>query len=148
MNDPFNLERFVDAQTPEFEAVVSELRQGRKTSHWMWFVFPQLKGLGSSSMSNHFGISSLEEAKAYLGHPVLGSRLVECTELVNRVEDRSIQEIFGGIDSLKFQSSMTLFAKAGPNIRVFKDALDKYFEGKADQWTINRIGPKTAVNQA
>ena len=110
--DPFDLRRFVDAQAGVYDSVLAELRAGRKRSHWMWFVFPQLRGLGHSSMALHFGISSTAEAEAYLGHPILGPRLRECTRLVNLIENRSIAEIFGYPDNLKFCSSMTLFARA------------------------------------
>jgi uncharacterized protein (DUF1810 family) len=140
MDDPFNLERFVKAQNPEFDGVLSELRQGCKMGHWMWFVFPQLKGLGSSSDADYFGISSRAEAKGYLKHPILGQRLRECTTLVNLVEGRSIDQIFGGIDSVKFRSSMTLFAKIGPDREIFEKALEKYFNGKADRLTLDRLG--------
>jgi uncharacterized protein (DUF1810 family) len=131
MNDPFHLQRFVDAQDPELESVRAELREGRKRGHWMWFVFPQLRGLGSSSTANYFGISSRTEAAAYLEHPILGQRLLECTRLVNSAEGRSIEDIFGGIDALKFRSSMTLFNEVGRD-RVFGDALEKYFGGNTD----------------
>src|SRR5580658_3388792 len=139
MNDPFRLERFVDAQEPEWESVRSELRQGRKRGHWMWFVFPQLRGLGISSTANYFGISSRAEAEAYLQHPILGGRLVKCTLLVNFIEGRSIEAIFGGIDAMKFRSSMTLFNEVGRDRRIFVDALDKYFDGKADQLTLDLL---------
>jgi uncharacterized protein (DUF1810 family) len=126
-SDPFDLQRFVDAQNPVYEQVCAELRSGLKTGHWIWFIFPQLRGLGRSYMAVKYGISSQQEAEAYLKHPVLGPRLKECTRLVNLVEGRSIDEIFGGIDTLKFRSSMTLFASAAPDKQIFKDALDKYF---------------------
>src|SRR5437879_6461964 len=112
MDDPFNLQRFVDAQQEVYAGVVSELKQGRKYGHWIWFIFPQLKGLGYSANSEFFGIASLREARAYLQHPVLGVRLGECTQLVNAVEGRSAKDIFGEIDAMKFRSCMTLFAKA------------------------------------
>lgn len=140
MNDPFDLLRFVRAQEPEFETIRSELQQGRKTGHWIWFVFPQLKGLGSSANSNYFGISSRAEAEAYLKHPILGPRLLECTALVNALEDRSIEAILGGIDSLKFRSSMTLFAEAGPDEKIFMQALEKYFGGEPDRRTLDLLG--------
>src|SRR5215467_5629624 len=108
--DRYNLKRFVAAQDPVFEQVRGELRAGRKRSHWMWFIFPQIRGLGQSSTALHFGISSLQEARAYLRHPLLGSRLRECTALVNALQDRSIEEVFGYPDHLKFRSCMTLFA--------------------------------------
>jgi uncharacterized protein (DUF1810 family) len=126
-SDPFDLQRFVEAQNPVYEQVCAELRNGIKTGHWMWFIFPQLRGLGHSPIATKYGISSQEEAEAYLQHPVLGPRLEECTRLVNLVEGRSIDEIFGGIDTLKFRSCMTLFAGATPDNQIFKDALDKYF---------------------
>ena len=111
MSDPFNLERFVVAQDPVFEDVQSELRAGAKTSHWMWFIFPQLKGLGSSQMSIEFGIASRDEAQAYLNHPILGPRLKECTRLILAAEAKFIRQILGPPDDLKFRSSMTLFAQ-------------------------------------
>jgi uncharacterized protein (DUF1810 family) len=125
VNDPFDLQRFVVAQNPVYDSVRVELGNGRKTGHWMWFIFPQMRGLGSSQMATKFGISSLEEAEAYLNHPVLGPRLRECAELVNRVEGRSIHQIFGYPDDLKFRSSMSLFASVGSDNQVFKDALLK-----------------------
>ena len=137
--DPYNLQRFVDAQNPVFEQVCKELQQGQKRSHWMWFIFPQLKGLGSSHTAAHFAISGREEAEMYLKHPALGPRLRECARLVNLVEGRSIQQIFGYPDDLKFRSSMTLFAAVTSENKVFKDALQKYFAGKGDPLTIARI---------
>ena len=139
MNDPFDLQRFVSAQNPVFEQVCSELRQGRKESHWMWFVFPQLQGLGHSWMANKFGISSRGEAEAYLGHSILGPRLRECTRLVNLVEGRSIDQIFGYPDNLKFRSSMTLFSCVEPDSDVFVTALQKYFGGQPDRVTLERL---------
>ncbi len=136
MNDPWELERFVDAQRTTYERACSELESGRKKSHWMWFIFPQLKGLGSSSVAQRFAISSLAEAAAYLEHPLLGPRLRHSTDLVNRIEGRSIDTIFGFPDDLKFRSSMTLFAQATPDNRVFLDALDKYFSGQQDELTL------------
>jgi len=137
--DPHNLQRFVDAQNPVFAQVCSELRAGRKSTHWMWFLFPQIRGLGYSPLARKFAISSLEEAKAYLDHPILGARLRECCRLVNLVEGRSIDEIFGYPDDLKFRSAMTLFAHAGPDNRIFQDALEKYFDGEDDPLTIERL---------
>ena len=130
MSDPgdiYDLQRFVDAQAPVYRQVCAELRQGRKQSHWMWFVFPQLRGLGHSPMAEKFGISSQGEAEAYLRHPILGPRLRECTELVNRIEERTVEEIFGYPDHLKFRSCMTLFASASSDNEVFLKALRKYF---------------------
>ena len=139
MDDPYNLQRFVDAQHPVYEQVRSELREGRKSSHWMWFVFPQIEGLGSSALARRFAISCLEEAEAYLTHPLLGPRLRECTQLVNLVEGAAIDRILGYPDDLKFRSSMTLFARATPDNRVFNEALSKYFGGEPDQATLERL---------
>jgi len=137
MNDP--LQRFVDAQNPVFEQVCVELRQGRKQTHWMWFIFPQIKGLGTSQMATKFAISSRQEAEAYLKHSVLGPRLRECTRLVNQVEGRSVNQIFGYPDDLKFRSSMTLFASTSCENAIFKDALQKYFGGEPDRSTLERL---------
>jgi uncharacterized protein (DUF1810 family) len=139
MHDPHNLSRFVNAQDPVFEDVLAELRKGRKTSHWMWFVFPQIQGLGYSAMAQHFAISSLQEAKAYLDDPVLGQRLIECTRLVNAINGKTIHEILGSPDDLKFRSCMTLFAHAAPKPNVFEEALQKYFSGREDEQTVARI---------
>jgi uncharacterized protein (DUF1810 family) len=135
-----SLERFVQAQEPVIERVLAELRAGRKSSHWMWFVFPQLAGLGHSPMAQRFAIASRAEAKTYLAHPVLGPRLRECTRLVNAVEGHGIEEIFGHPDYLKFRSCMTLFAQASPEDRLFADALRKYFAGEYDPLTLERLG--------
>jgi uncharacterized protein (DUF1810 family) len=139
LNDPFDLRRFVDAQNPVFERVRAELRDGRKSGHWMWFIFPQLRGLGSSAMASAFGISSRQEAEAYLGHPILGPRLTECTRLVNLIESQSITQIFGYPDDLKFRSSMTLFASVTADNQVFKDALQKFFAGELDSRTLELL---------
>jgi uncharacterized protein (DUF1810 family) len=139
MTDPYDLQRFVDAQNPVYEAVRTELRSGRKKTHWMWFVFPQITGLGFSQMARKFAIASLAEATAYLDHPVLGPRLAECTGLVNAVEGRPIEQIFGYPDDLKFRSSMTLFAHATADNQVFIDALKKYFAGEFDPATLARL---------
>ena len=136
MDDPCNLQRFVDAQQHVFADVIAELGQGSKRGHWMWFIFPQLKGLGRTAQSNFFGISSVQEAAAYLQHPVLGPRLIECTQLVNAIEGRSAEDIFGEIDAMKFRSSMTLFAYATPENQIFTDALGKYYAGEFDPLTI------------
>jgi uncharacterized protein (DUF1810 family) len=122
--DQYDLQRFVDAQDPEYKYVRSELRNGRKQGHWMWYIFPQIRGLGSSSLSIKFAISSREEAQAYLKHPVLGERLRECTGLVLKTRSRSIKDIFGSPDDLKIRSSMTLFAKIARNNKVFVDAIE------------------------
>ena len=133
-----SLERFVEAQEPVIEQVLGELRTGRKTSHWMWFVFPQIRGLGHSPTAQHFAIATRAEAEAYLRHPILGPRLRECTRLVNAIEGRSIEEIFGYPDYLKFRSSMTLFANVTADNQVFVDALNKYFGGEQDPLTIEQ----------
>jgi uncharacterized protein (DUF1810 family) len=136
-----DLERFVRAQDDgqTFERAVAELRRGRKSSHWMWFVFPQIAGLGQSPMSTRYAISSLGEARAYLGHPVLGSRLLECARILAERHDRSAQQIFGELDARKLQSSMTLFARAAPDEPVFTDVLDRYFGGTPDPATEQRL---------
>jgi uncharacterized protein (DUF1810 family) len=138
--DPFDLKRFVDAQGPVYRDVVEELRDGRKRSHWMWFVFPQVRGLGGSPTAAHYGISSLDEARAYLAHELLGPRLRECARLVNQVQGRSAAEIFGSPDDLKLRSSMTLFARATDDNDDFVALLDKYYDGQQDQLTLARLG--------
>ena len=138
-SDPFDLKRFVDAQAPVYHNVVQELRFGRKRSHWMWFVFPQLSGLGGSPMATRYGISSLEEARAYLRHDLLGPRLLECTRLVNQVQGRSIAEIFGSPDDLKLCSSMTLFARASDDSEDFVALLSKYYGGQQDPQTVAQL---------
>lgn len=140
--DPFDLQRFVDAQEPVYGDVVDELRAGRKRSHWMWFVFPQLRGLGGSAMAARFGIASLDEAGAYLRHELLGPRLRECARLVTAVQGRSIGQIFGSPDDLKLCSSMTLFALAAEDNQDFVAVLDKYYDGRYDELTLDRLtGP-------
>jgi uncharacterized protein (DUF1810 family) len=139
MADPFNLQRFVDAQAPVYEQARRELKAGRKESHWMWFIFPQVAGLGQSPMSIRFAIASLDEAKAYLAHPFLGPRLRECAQLTLDVESKTAGEIFGSIDEMKFRSSMTLFARAAPDEHVFQGCLDKYFAGRSDPATSARL---------
>ena len=139
-NDPFELQRFVDAQEEVYDQVRDELRAGRKASHWMWFVFPQLRGLGQSPMAHWYGITSLDEARAYLAHPLLGPRLRECTRLVLRVEGRPIRAIFGTPDDLKFRSCVTLFGFAAPDEDVFAEALDHYFGGEPDPRTVAMVG--------
>jgi uncharacterized protein (DUF1810 family) len=138
MSDPFGLQRFLDAQESVFTRVRGELAAGRKTSHWMWFIFPQLLGLGSSPTARRYAIASVEEARAYLEHPVLGVRLRECTRLVNGVEGCTIEEIFGYPDHLKFRSCMTLFACAAGELSdgpLFQEALRRYFAGEEDPLT-------------
>ena len=139
MEDPYNLNRFVEAQNPVYARVCDELRKGRKTSHWMWFVFPQIAGLGFSSMSRRFSITSLDEARAYLDHPVLGPRLIECTKLVCAIPQKTILEILGSPDDLKFRSCMTLFCQAADQPDLFKDALKRYFSGQFDTLTLERV---------
>ena len=139
MEDPHDLQRFVDAQAPVYEQVCAELRAGRKASHCMWFVFPQIEGLGGSAMAQRYAIASRAQARAYLAHPLLGPRLRECTRLVNAVQGRSIEQIFGYPDQMKFRSSMTLFADAADDKQVFEAALQKYFGGKPDPLTLERL---------
>ena len=139
MQDPFDLERFVAAQDPIMASVRRELAAGRKQTHWMWFVFPQLRALGQSPTAKRYGIASLAEAQAYIAHPILGQRLVECTELVRAIQGRSVHDIFGSPDDMKFRSSMTLFAHTEPDTQVFTAALDQYFGGVPDQRTLDLL---------
>ena len=139
MNDIHRLQRFVDAQNGVFEEVRSELGAGRKTSHWIWFIFPQIKGLGHSASAREFAILARAEAAAYAAHPILGPRLRECTRLVNSIEGRAITQILGTPDDLKFRSSMTLFAKVCPDDPVFTDAIGKYYGGEFDQLTLDLL---------
>lgn len=139
--ETFDLERFVEAQRPVFDTALQELRSGRKRSHWMWFVFPQLKGLGSSRMAQVYGIESLAEARAYLAHPVLGPRLVLCTEVVLATEGKSLNAIFGSPDDLKFCSSISLFSRAAKETTdVFRRALDRFCAGREDTRTLALLG--------
>jgi len=148
MNDPHNLQRFVAAQNQPvdqtdatvFERACQELRSGHKQEHWMWFIFPQVKGLGQSPLSRKFAISSLAEAGAYLAHPVLGPRLRESTRLMNLIAGRTAAQILGYTDQVKFRSSMTLFARATPDNQVFVNALEKYFSGEPDELTLAQLG--------
>jgi len=139
MHDPFNLQRFVTAQQGVYQAVRAELQEGLKRSHWMWFIFPQIKGLGHSEISRRYAIASAEEAAAYLRHPILGQRLRECTKLVLATQGRSIHGILGSPDDLKFHSCMTLFSRADPNEPLFRDALDRFFGGTPDHNTLERL---------
>lgn len=141
MTDPYQLRRFVDAQdlNETYDRAVSELHAGRKVGHWMWFIFPQIAGLGHSSMSREFAISSLAEAQAYLRHPILGPRLTNCTQIVIGINGKSATEIFGAIDAMKLRSSMTLFMSAAPDEPVFRAVLDKYFNGSPDKSTIRLL---------
>ena len=134
-DDLFDLARFVTAQAPVYATALAELRAGQKQSHWMWFIFPQLRGLGSSHMATHYGLTSLAEARAYLDHPILGPRLIECTEAVLAVQGRSLHAIFGSPDDMKFRSSMTVFEVAGPG-QLFSAALDRFCAGERDPRTL------------
>ena len=139
-DDPFRLSRFVDAQAGAYEVALAELRRGRKASHWMWFVFPQVAGLGLSPTSRFYAIGTLEEARAYLAHPLLGPRLRACVAAVLGHPDRSAREIFGSPDDMKFRSCLTLFAQAGPQEGMFTEALQAFFSGEPDPLTIERLG--------
>jgi uncharacterized protein (DUF1810 family) len=139
MADSFNLQRFLDAQASVYEQARRELKIGRKQSHWMWFIFPQIAGLGQSPISIHFAIASLDEAKAYLDHAVLGARLRECARLTLDVEGKTARDIFGSIDEMKFRSSLTLFARAAPDEEAFQRCLDQYFGGDPDPATLARL---------
>jgi uncharacterized protein (DUF1810 family) len=141
VNDPYDLHRFVAAQDEHgmYATAVAELRSGRKLSHWMWFVFPQIAGLGRSATSARYAISSLAEARAYLEHPVLGPRLIECARILSELQGRSAEEIFGGIDAMKLRSSMTLFARADPANPLFGRVLDSYFSGVPDRATLELL---------
>lgn len=141
MADPYRLERLAQAQDAggTYQRAVAELRAGRKVSHWMWFVFPQVAGLGFSAMSQRYAISGLTEARAYLNHPVLGPRLTECARIVAGTEDRTAGDIFGPVDAMKLRSSMTLFATAAPQERVFAEVLAKHFGGVPDDATLARL---------
>ena len=139
--DPYHLQRFVVAQDAggTYDHAVAELRGGRKTSHWMWFIFPQIAGLGYSPASRTYAITSLEEARAYLAHPVLGARLTECARILTRVPGRTAEHIFGEVDALKLRSCITLFMRAAPGEPVFRQVLDQYFDGIPDSATEQRI---------
>jgi uncharacterized protein (DUF1810 family) len=141
MGDEYDLERFVVAQDHHdvYVTALAELRQARKTSHWMWFVFPQISGLGRSETARHFALSGLPEAEAYLAHPVLGPRLHECADVLSRLPEADPVEILGPTDAAKLQSSMTLFARAAPDEPVFQDVLDRFFGGQLDENTLSRL---------
>ena len=139
MDTQFNLDRFVEAQAPLYRKVVAELEAGRKTSHWMWFIFPQIAGLGRSDMARKFAIASADEAAAYLAHPLLGARLRECSALVAAIDDKDIEDIFDPPDDRKFHSSMTLFAEVAPDEAIFTECINKYFDGVLDQATVERL---------
>jgi uncharacterized protein (DUF1810 family) len=139
MDDPYDLRRFEDAQAGTYDAAVRELRAGRKTSHWMWFVFPQIAGLGRSPIAQRYAIGSLAEAEAYLAHPVLGPRLLECATILTGLDGTSAPAVFGDVDALKLRSSMTLFKRAAPDQPVFAAVLEQYFGGGEDQATLERL---------
>jgi uncharacterized protein (DUF1810 family) len=148
MTDPFELQRFVDAQAPVYAQVMSELRTGRKRSHWIWFIFPQIVGLGRSTIARRYAVASRDEAVAYLEHPTLSSRLRECTQTICGIPDRSIDDILGSPDDLKFRSSMTLFAAVSGDA-VFRNALDQFCAGASDPATVailNRQSPLERLN--
>jgi len=134
--DPFDLKRFVRAQEPDYKRALEEIAAGRKRSHWMWYIFPQFAGLGLSSTSRHYAIGSLDEARAYLAHPILGPRLIECAGATLTVKGRSAHDIFGSPDDMKLRSSVTLFSLVSPENSVFHRVLEKYFEGKGDERTL------------
>ncbi|MCH8846947.1 MAG: DUF1810 domain-containing protein [Proteobacteria bacterium] len=140
MNDIYQLQRFLDAQEAVYPDVVRELRGGRKESHWMWYIFPQVKGLGKSHISQKYALGSLDEATAYVQHPILGNRLHECTEIVVSTEESTVEQIFGYPDYLKFHSSMTLFSQVKNHHPLFDSALKKYFDNKKDQFTLETLG--------
>jgi uncharacterized protein (DUF1810 family) len=139
VSDPHDLQRFVDAQSQTYAQVLSELRAGQKRTHWMWFVFPQIVGLGRSGMAARFAISGLEEARAYLSHPLLGRRLVESARALTDLDTTDPVQVFGPVDAQKLQSSMTLFARAAPDEPVFREVLDHYFDGELDDGTTSRL---------
>jgi uncharacterized protein (DUF1810 family) len=139
MTTDFNLERFVDAQIGVYDTALAELRAGHKRTHWMWFIFPQIEGLGHSAMAQRYAIRSADEAAAYLAHPVLGPRLRACAAAVASHHDRGVDEIFGHPDNLKFHSSMTLFADVAPHEAIFQTCLDQFFDGRADPATMDRL---------
>jgi uncharacterized protein (DUF1810 family) len=138
-DDPFDLQRFLDAQADSYDRAFAELRAGRKTSHWIWYVFPQLKGLGLSQASQFYGLSGLDEARAFLAHPVLGPRLRECVEAMLATGDSAADDVLGFTDAMKFRSSMTLFAKAAPRDALFARALARFFNGEQDRKTLDLL---------
>jgi uncharacterized protein (DUF1810 family) len=144
VSDPYDFARFLEAQAGCYPRVVQELAAGEKTSHWMWFIFPQLQGLGASPMARRYAISDLTEARAYLEHPTLGARLRECTRRVLAVEGRTAHEIFGSPDDLKLRSCLTLFARVSPGDRVFGETLAKYFGGEPDPQTLRLLTPSAS----
>ena len=143
--DPYNLQRFIDAQQPVYMQVLSELRAGHKQTHWIWFIFPQLSGLGHSATARYFAIQSLDEARTYLRHPTLGRRLRDCTELINQFQYRAVEEILGPVDALKFRSCMTLFLQAAEEDSIFLVSLKLFFAGQLDSPTLNLLN-RVAIN--
>ena len=139
MSDPHDLQRFLDAQGQTYDQALAELRAGEKRTHWMWFVFPQVAGLGRSGMAQRFAISGLQEASAYLSHPVLGRRLVECARALTDLDTADPERVFGPVDAMKLRSSMTLFAHAAPDQPVFRAVLDHWFDGTEDDATVGRL---------
>jgi uncharacterized protein (DUF1810 family) len=139
MSDPYDLQRFVEAQQPVYDQALTELRAGSKRSHWMWFVFPQISGLGHSSMAQRYAIRDSDEASAYLAHPLLGQRLEECAQALLQHSERPVRQILGSPDDLKLRSSMTLFAAMAPERQVFQAVLDAFFAGQADPATLARL---------
>lgn len=139
MSEAFDLQRFVNPQRPVYAAVLTELRRGKKASHWMWFIFPQIQGLGGSPTARRYAIASLAEARAYLSHPVLGDRLRECCEILLTLDSQSAEEIFGYPDVLKLRSSMTLFSKASDGAEIFDEVLTRFHDGSADPATLARL---------
>ena len=139
MSDPFDLQRFVDAQAQTYEQALSELREGQKRTHWMWFVFPQVAGLGRSGMAQRFALPGAAEARAYYSHPVLGRRLVECARALTDLDTADAVEVFGTVDAMKLRSSMTLFAIAVPEEPVFREVLEHFFSGELDEETTSRL---------
>ena len=139
MNDRFNLSRFIEAQEGDYSDVLDELKRGKKAGHWIWYVFPQMASLGHSEMSEKYSISCINEARAYIGHAILGPRLVECTELVLAVEGKTAEQIFGSLDAMKFRSSMTLFSHVSEADSIYQHALSKYFDGEPDPKTLKAM---------
>ena len=139
MSDPHDLQRFVDAQSATYDQALAELRAGEKRTHWMWFVFPQIAGLGRSGMAQRFAIHDLDEARAYLAHPTLGRRLIECAKALTDLDTTDPQRVFGPVDAMKLRSSMTLFAHAAPDQPVFREVLDHWFDGTEDEATTSRL---------
>jgi uncharacterized protein (DUF1810 family) len=139
MSDSYKLDRFLEAQAADYDTALAEIRSGRKRSHWMWYVFPQIAGLGVSETSQYFAIRNLAEAKAYLAHPILGPRLIECADALLALDGRTAREIFGSPDDLKLRSSATLFAHVSPAGSAFQRVLEKYFDGASDERTLRLL---------